>query len=87
MDWAGDGCLRSDSLATVSRNARASTARPASCAPTTSDPSGSADVFETIRALAFCVLALVGGSAEGVSEGNRPAALPPGLSTGLALGR
>ena len=44
-------------------------------------------MFETIRALAFCVLALVGGSAEGVSEGNRPAALPPGLSTGLALGR
>lgn len=28
-----------------------------------------------------------GGSADGVSAGNRPAALPPGLSTGLALGR
>ena len=27
------------------------------------------------------------GSADGVSVGNRPAALPPGLSTGLALGR
>ena len=29
----------------------------------------------------------VGGSADGVSVGNRPAALPPGLSTGLAAGR
>jgi len=28
-----------------------------------------------------------GGSADGVSAGKRPAALPPGLSTGLALGR
>src|ERR1700753_3262491 len=29
----------------------------------------------------------VGGAVDGVSVGNRPAALPPGLSTGLALGR
>jgi len=29
----------------------------------------------------------VGGSEDGVSVGNRPAALPPGLSTGLAAGR
>jgi len=29
----------------------------------------------------------LGGSVDGVSVGNRPAALPPGLSTGLALGR
>jgi len=47
---------------------------------------GSADVFATgWVCCGSCVD--VGGSADGVSVGNRPAALPPGLSTGLALGR
>src|SRR5580692_11448989 len=47
---------------------------------------GSADVFAT--AWVFCGSCFAaGGSADGVSAGNRPAALPPGLSTGLALGR
>jgi len=43
-------------------------------------------VFATARPLALSVPALPGGSADGVSEGNRPAALPPGLSSGLELG-
>ena len=52
----------------------------------TGAPCGSADVFAT--AWVFCGSCLAaGGSADGVSAGNRPAALPPGLSTGLALGR
>jgi hypothetical protein len=43
-------------------------------------------VFATACPLALSVPALPGGSADGVSAGNRPAALPPGLSSGLALG-
>jgi hypothetical protein len=83
--WAVAGRLRIDSRATASTNARASTPRPASCAPMTGAPSGSAAVFATVRPLAFPVPDLPGGSADGVSEGNRPEALPPGLSSGLAL--
>src|SRR5580693_441613 len=49
-------------------------------------PCGSADVFAT--AWVFCGSCFAaGGSADGVSAGNRSSALPPGLSTGLALGR
>src|SRR5580704_2139179 len=45
---------------------------------------GSADVFAT--AWVFCGSCLAaGGSVDGVSAGNRPAALPPGLSTVLAV--
>src|SRR5579863_5151392 len=47
---------------------------------------GSADVFATGWVFSGSCVA-VEGSADGVSVGNRPAALPPGLSTGLALGR
>jgi hypothetical protein len=43
-------------------------------------------VFATDRVCCGSCLA-AGGSADGLSVGNRPAALPPGLSTGLALGR
>ena len=44
-------------------------------------------MFATVLASAFCApCALDAGSEEGVSAGNRPAALPPGLSVGLALG-
>src|ERR1700751_4437922 len=46
---------------------------------------GSAEVFATGWVCGSCLA--VGGSVDGVSVGNRPAALPPGLSTGLALGR
>jgi hypothetical protein len=42
-------------------------------------------VFAIVRPLVFPVLDLPGGSADGVSAGNRPEALPPGLSSGLAL--
>jgi hypothetical protein len=83
--WAVAGRLRIDSRATASTNARASTPRPASCAPTTGAPSGTAAVFAIVRPLVFPVLDLPGGSADGVSAGNRPEALPPGLSSGLAL--
>lgn len=44
-------------------------------------------MFATVLALAFrapCVPD-AGSEAEGVSAGKRPAALPPGLSVGLAL--
>src|SRR6516225_908249 len=51
----------------------------------TDPPCGRADVFATGWACGSCVA--VGESGDGVSVGNRPAALPPGLSTGLALGR
>jgi hypothetical protein len=53
----------------------------------TGAPSGSAEEFATVRVLAFCVPVLAGGSPEGVSDGNSAAALPPGLSAGLALDR
>jgi hypothetical protein len=43
-------------------------------------------VFATDRVCCGSCLA-AGGAADGLSVGNRPAALPPGLSTGLALGR
>ena len=52
----------------------------------TGAPGASAELFATDRV--FCrSCAAAGGSADGVTAGNRPAALPPGLSTGLALGR
>jgi len=53
----------------------------------TGAPSGSAEEFAMVRVLAFCVPVLAGGSPEGVSDGNSAAALPPGLSAGLALDR
>lgn len=50
--------------------------------------SGSAAVFATVRPSALPVPVLPDAvSADGVSDGNRPDALPPGLSVGLALGR
>lgn len=53
----------------------------------TGAPSGSVEEFATVRVLAFCGPVLACVSPEGVSDGNRAAALPPGLSAGLALGR
>jgi hypothetical protein len=59
----------------------ASTMRPASCAPTTGELSGSAELFATSCALPLCVACLPDfGAVEGLTDGNRPAALPPGLS-------
>jgi hypothetical protein len=54
-----------------------------SCAPTTGALSGSAEVFATARAPAFCDAP---GDADGVTVGNSPAALPPELRLGLGVG-
>ena len=43
-------------------------------------------MFAIVCPLAFPGSDLPGGSADGVSAGNRPEALPPGLSSGLAVG-
>lgn len=71
-----------DILVTASTNARASTPSPTSWAPTTGAPSGRADVFATVLALALlpCPPVPPAGVGEGLSVGNSPPALPPGLS-------
>ena len=71
---------------TAKAKARASAASPASWAPTTGAPSGRADVSATgrVRALGTDWLALPVDF--GLSVGNRPDALPPGLSVGIAAG-
>lgn len=66
--------------------AAARAARPASCAPMTEAPCGSADVSATARVRAVPVgrTALTVGF--GSSVGNSPAAFPLGLSVGFAAG-
>src|SRR5215469_1091773 len=80
---AGTVRRRMESLVAASTNARASTPSPMSWAATTGAPRGSADVSATGLALARCPGAAVLDCGDGVSVGNRPPALPPGLSVEL----
>jgi hypothetical protein len=76
------GRLRTDSLVTARMNPTASAPRPASWAPTTGVPSGRAEVSATGLPFARCATAEpdAPGDDAGLSAGNRPEALPPGLS-------
>lgn len=65
--------------------ATTSAPRPTSCAPTTEEPSGSAEVSATARVAALLLL-LPEPLGDGLIVGNRPAALPPGVRVGVAVG-
>lgn len=86
---AAAGRRRMVSRVIARTKARARAARPASWAPMTGAPSGSADVSATGRVCSFwfdCARPVLG---VGLTVGNRPAALPPGLrvepTTGLRV--
>lgn len=74
--------LRTDSLVTARMNPTASAPRPASWAPITGVPSGREEASATGLAFARCATAEpdLPVDDEGLSVGNRPEALPPGLS-------
>jgi hypothetical protein len=79
---AGTGRRRMEKRVTARTKARARAASPMSEAPRTEAPSGRAVLSETARP--FTLLAALEPD-DGWSVGNRPPALPPGLSVGLMV--
>jgi hypothetical protein len=81
------GRRRIEKRVTARTKATSRAARPASWAPTTGAPSGRAEVSAAWRAFAFNAAFGLGlEPGDGLRVGNRPEALPPGLSVAPVVG-